>query len=64
MTDCNICNGTGVAIDDRNNTTANLYTCIDCGGSGKSPWDSNNCNTCNGTGLSYMSIPAKLIQIQ
>lgn len=60
VTDCNICNGTGVAIDDRNNTTANLYTCIDCGGSGKSPWDGNNCNTCYGTGLSYMSIPAQI----
>lgn len=60
VTDCNICNGTGVAIDDRNNTTAYLYTCIDCGGSGKSLWDDSDCNTCNGTGLSYQSIPEQI----
>ena len=42
------------------NTTANLYTCIYCGGSGKSPFDGNNCNSCYGTGLSYMSIPEQI----
>lgn len=60
VSDCNICNGTGVAVDERNNTTVSLYECIDCGGSGKSLWDGSSCKNCNGTGLSYMSVAEQI----
>ena len=57
VSDCNICNGTGVAVDERNNTTVSLYECIDCGGSGKSLWDGSSCKNCNENFLNeYSSI--------
>lgn len=54
--ECHFCHGTGIADDDRYNTTAALYECIDCGGTGKNQWDGTNCYSCNGTGLSRMSV--------
>lgn len=62
VNDCTFCHGTGVADDDRFNTTADLYVCVDCGGKGTNFYGDGQCTTCNGTGMSYLSVEQQLQQ--
>lgn len=57
---CTYCQGRGVADDERYNTTAPLYECVDCGGKGRNIYDGTFCSTCYGHGTVYRSVVDQL----
>ncbi len=53
VSQCSVCQGTGVSSNPRNNTNAPLYKCVYCNGSGMNQFTSSFCSFCRGYGVSY-----------